>query len=74
MSSFFKECHGKILPVLALMSTIVYLLLCFVELDNWYKLIGAVVVYVALYFTIAYTIVFNKEEKSIIQSLNLLKR
>lgn len=74
MGRFFKECHGKILPVLATLSVAVFMFMRFVNLDNWLKLIGAVAFYVLLYFTIAYVLTFNNEEKAIVKSLNILKK
>ena len=74
MGRFFKECHGKILPVLASLSVVTFIAIRFIELNNWYKLIGAMTVYVLFYFTIAYFLVFNKEEKSIVKSFNIFKR
>lgn len=74
MGRFFKECHGKILPVLASLSATAFIAIRFIELNNWYKLIGAVIVYVFFYFAIAYFLVFNKEEKSIVKSFNIFKR
>ena len=71
---FFKECHGKILPVLALLSIVVFVAVRFVDLNNWYKLIGVFAVYVVLFFASAYFLVFNKEEKAIVKSLNIMKR
>lgn len=74
LGHFFKKCHGQILPVLATLSVAVFMGIRLVNLDNWFKFIGAVAFYVILYFSIAYNLVFNNEEKAIIKSLNILKK
>lgn len=74
LSYFFKECHGKILPLLALLSVVFFIAVCFIVLDNWFKLIGTAVVYVLMYFLLSYCFVFNKEEKNIVKSFNILKK
>lgn len=68
---FFKECHGKILPFLALFSVITFFLVRIVTIDNWFKLIGIIAVYTLLYFVVAYFATFNNEEKNLVKAFKI---
>ncbi|MBO6023324.1 MAG: oligosaccharide flippase family protein [Bacteroidales bacterium] len=74
MGRFFKECHGKILPILATFSILSFFLVRMVTIDSWFKLFGVVAVYTLIYFVIAYCFTFNKEEKDLVKALKISRK
>lgn len=62
---FFKECHGRILPLLVLLTVAAFILQRIVLLDTWFKLLAYISFYVISYLTVSYKFLFNKEEKNL---------
>lgn len=67
MKIFFCECHGRILPLLAVFSCLSYMLTRMLAIDNWLYFGVAVFVYTIIFGAICYCLLFNKYEKSLIQ-------
>ena len=67
ITRFFKECHLKILPFLAILTVAFYLLKGFVRLSNWLEFGAFVGIYSLMYFIFAYLFLFNEEEKKIVR-------
>ena len=66
---FFRECHGRILPLIFLVSVVFISIQYVFVLDNWIKLIGYIVVYGIVYIVFLYAFLLNKEEKQLIFSI-----
>lgn len=73
MMTFFKDCHGKILPLLTAFALVVWFLKPLVSLDNWMALALSVGMYTALFFIVCYLFLLNPSEKSIVKSLFIIK-
>ena len=71
---FFTQCHGKILPFMATYSIIAFFLIRMLTIDNWFLLIGTVVIYSLFYFFVAYCMTFNTEEKNIVNAFKLSRK
>jgi O-antigen/teichoic acid export membrane protein len=66
MGRFFRECHGRIMPSLLLLTAIVFLIKYCFPINGWGSLIIFVLIYVIAYFFVSYLILFNKSEKEIV--------
>ncbi len=66
---FFNSCHRKVLPVLSVLALLFYIIKCFLPISTWYSLFIYILVFVMIYFTIAYLFVFNQEEKNLINKI-----
>lgn len=65
---FFRECHGRILPLIVLVSAFFYVLKNFFLLDNWSKLTGFSVLYIIIYVLLVTYVLFTKDEKELVKS------
>ncbi len=72
MKSFFKKCHLKIMPLLVVYAMAAYFVSRHLSINNWFALIGAIVVYAIGYALIAWFVLFNQYEKDLV--LGLVKR
>ena len=66
---FFRECHGRILPLILLVSVVFISLQYVFVLDEWIKLIGYIVVYVVVYVLILFVFLLNQEERHLFYSI-----
>ena len=69
---FFRECHGRILPLLLALTVFFYGIKQIINIDGWTTLFVLMGLYVILYFSISYLFLFNKEEKSLM--FNVIRR
>lgn len=67
---FFHECHLKVLPILAIITTIIVLVQPFFVLDTWIKLFIGVAIYIIVFTVICYSCILNKEEKQLVKSFS----
>lgn len=72
ISRFFKECHGRIAPLLLILALFSYVTVWKIGVSSWIVLIVAIVVYSIVYCIISYCFLFNNEEKQIIN--NIIRR
>ena len=61
---FFKQCHGHILPVIVPYCGLSIVLVQTLTIKTWLSLILCVSAYVAVFLLLAYTLLFNTEEKN----------
>lgn len=66
---FFRECHGRIAPLMIIFAVFVYLIIREMELDTWFKFLLVMAIYSLGYGFISYVFLFNKDEKKIFKSL-----
>lgn len=64
---FFRECHGRIMPLLLVLTLVAYYLKEIVDINNWPKLLCFTACYAVLYIVLSYMILFNKEEKNLLK-------
>ncbi|MCQ2181804.1 MAG: oligosaccharide flippase family protein [Bacteroidales bacterium] len=69
MGYFFKNCHLKILPALAVYSVGAYFLSKMVTINSWMLLFACIGAYTIIYVAIVYFFLFNKDEKSLVMGL-----
>jgi len=69
---FFKECHGKILPLLVLLFIIGLIIFSKFPLQTWGGLLVSILAYVVAFGLVSFFFLFNNEEKSLVKSV--LKR
>lgn len=69
MKEFFKGCHLRILPLIAVLSVVTYLVVSHLNLTSWTRLLPAIFSYMLLFGAVSYFCLFNKEEKSLFRSL-----
>lgn len=74
IKSFFQNCHLKILPLLVIVSAIVFILVGFIELATWTRLLVAIFAYTLIFGAVSYLILFNEDEKSLFRSMIPHKR
>lgn len=68
---FFTECHIKILPVLIIVFIITWLVVHSMCLDSWIRLALAIFVYASIFAIVSYFVLFNSEEKKLVNDLVL---
>ena len=66
MRFFFKNCHLKIMPLMAVYALIGYLICKLFIIDNWLFLFVVIAVYTLGYFVIAWFFLANQYEKELI--------
>lgn len=66
---FFRECHFRIVPVLAVLCVVFFFLSTKVRLENWGTLILFAGIYALCYVFISYVFLFNEEEKNIVRQV-----
>ncbi len=66
MKSFFKNCHFKILPLLAIYAVAAYFISRYLPINNWFALITAILAYAVGYALIAWFVLFNQNEKDLV--------
>ena len=66
---FFRQCHGKILPILVLLSVISFIVASRVVMNSWIKLMVGIAIYTIVYFFICYFVLFNDDEKELMHSI-----
>lgn len=64
---FFRQCHGKILPILVVLSVIGYFVSTGVVMNSWIKLMVSISLYVIVYFFVCYFVLFNYDEKGLLR-------
>jgi len=72
ISRFFKECHGRIVPLLFVYAVVSYFVVLWIGVNSWPQFLLAIIVYTLLFSLIVYIFLFNKEERQII--INIIKR
>ena len=66
---FFRHCHFQLLPIIIVVSTVSYVLVASLSIDNWIKLLLAISAYSVVFAFVCYFLLFNSEEKSLLKSL-----
>lgn len=69
---FFKECHGKILPLLLVVFVVGLLVFSRFSIQSWGSLLVSILAYTVAFALVAYFLLFNKDEKSLV--LSVVKR
>lgn len=69
IKQFFCNCHLKILPLLLVLSVIVYFAVAHIDLSSWIRLLLAIFVYTVLFGLVSYFFLFNEDEKSLSRSM-----
>lgn len=64
IARFFKECHGRILPLQVLLCVLSIFLARLIGLHSWIDLIVGGAIYSIVFIIVSYLFLFNKEEKS----------
>lgn len=63
---FFRECHLRIIPFLAVLGIIFFFFATMVRLEHWQSLIAFACIYSLCYAFVSYRFLFNSEEKSLV--------
>ena len=63
---FFRECHGRIIPLLLGVTVIAFAVKHIAPINNWLSLFTFVVSFTIVYLVVAYTFLFNKEERALV--------
>lgn len=71
---FFRECHGKILPLQTIFAVFFYLLYRQINAVGWLGLFGGIATYCIFFLTISYIFLFNSEEKELISIRKKIKK
>lgn len=66
--SFFRDCHLRILPLLAFFAAISYYAVSFVKLNTWSRLFVGIAIFSVVYFAVCYLFLFNEEERHLLIS------
>ena len=71
IGNFYRNCHGKMVPLLSLYVVICIVIVWFASIDSWLILAVGAIIYAIVFFIIAYFLLFNNEEKSHLKFLIL---
>ena len=64
---FFKQCHLRLLPLLAVLTALFCFIGTKVTLDSWIKLIAGAAVYTFVFVCVCYFVLFNNDEKNLLK-------
>ena len=66
---FFRECHGRIMPLLILLTAVSYSIKYIFPIQGWASLILLTVIYMLAYLSVSYFFLFNKSEKEMVRGI-----
>lgn len=69
MVRFFKSCHLKIVPIIAILSIVSFVIVSKFSLNSWLKLVLAIAIYGIVYALISFFCLFNQDEKNLIKGI-----
>lgn len=63
---FFRECHLRVMPILAIMSVIFFIIMQYIVINSWSSLVCYMGFYVFCFVLVSYFFIFNEDEKKML--------
>lgn len=69
MRQFFLQCHGKVLPLILLLSAVFFMVKIYLIPTDWIWLAVSIVIFILAYLLILWFIIMDKREKDLVASV-----